>query len=153
MGLLPKFNAEPYNSEIMKVYTFWVGVLTLKLLAMSLLTARMRFRKKVFANHEDTKFAVKGRVTYDDEDVERIRRSHLNDLENILPWVAITYVFLGIGPPNWLAKVLINTFVLSRIGHTLSYAIYSKQPYRAIFFFTGFAITALQALAAIFYSI
>lgn len=44
--------AEPYNAEIMRVFGFWTGVLTLKLLAMSLLTARMRFKKKVLPIYE-----------------------------------------------------------------------------------------------------
>ena len=93
----------------------------------------------------------KARVTYDDEDVERVRRSHLNDLENILPWVAITYIYLGTGPSNFLAAMLIRGFVLSRIGHTLSYAIFPKQPFRAISFFVGFGLTAFEALATMFH--
>ncbi|CAB0034047.1 unnamed protein product [Trichogramma brassicae] len=141
--------AIPYNEEIMKIFGFWTGVLTLKLLAMSVLTARTRFRKKVFANHEDALMLKKARVAYDDEDVERVRRSHLNDLENILPWVAITYIYLGTGPSNFLAGLLIRAFVLSRIGHTLSYAVFPKQPFRAISFFVGFGLTAFEAGATI----
>lgn len=103
----------------------------------------------MFANHEDALALKKARVAYDDEDVERVRRSHLNDLENILPWVAITYVYLGTGPSNWLASILIRAFVLSRVGHTLSYAILPKQPFRAIAFFVGFGLTAYEAVSAI----
>lgn len=104
---------------------------------------------QVFANHEDCMLLEKARVTYDDVDVERVRRSHLNDLENILPWVAITYIYLGTAPSNWMAGLLIRTFVLSRIGHTLSYAVFPKQPFRAIAFFAGFAITAFEAAATV----
>ncbi|XP_058795248.1 microsomal glutathione S-transferase 1-like [Phymastichus coffea] len=143
--------APAYNPEIMGVFGFWTGILTLKLLSMSLLTARTRFRKKVVANHEDAMMLGKVRVAYDDVDVERVRRSHLNDLENILPWVAITYIYLGTAPANWFAALLIRGFVLSRIGHTLSYAIFPKQPFRAITFFIGFSLTAFEAAATIYY--
>ncbi|XP_011503141.1 PREDICTED: microsomal glutathione S-transferase 1-like [Ceratosolen solmsi marchali] len=143
--------AEPYNAEIMRVFGFWTGILTLKLLSMSLLTARTRFRKKVFANHDDTLILQKARVAYDDEDVERVRRSHLNDLENVLPWIVVTYVYLGTGPSNLIAGSIIRTFVLARVGHTLSYAVFPKQPYRAITFFIGFSLTAYEALTTIIY--
>ncbi|NP_001165930.1 microsomal gluathione S-transferase 1 [Nasonia vitripennis] len=137
------------NEEIVRIFGFWTGVLTLKLLAMSILTARMRFKKKVFANHEDAKMLPKARVAYDDEDVERVRRSHLNDLENILPWVAITYVYLGTNPSTFLAGLLIRGFVLARVGHTLSYAVYPKQPFRGISFGIGLAITVFEAVSTI----
>lgn len=104
---------------------------------------------QVFANHEDAKMLPKARVTYDDEDVERVRRSHLNDLENILPWVAITWIFLGTNPSTFLAGLLIRGFVLSRVVHTLSYAIFPKQPFRAISFFVGLGITAFEAVSTI----
>lgn len=102
-------------------------------------------------NEEDTKFGGKGKVTFNDPDVERIRRAHRNDLENVLPWFIITYLWLGTGPSLWLAKVLIQTFVLARIGHTISYAIIPQQPTRAIAFFIGFGITAYQALSTLLY--
>jgi glutathione S-transferase len=106
---------------------------------------------QVFANHDDALMLHKARVAYDDEDVERVRRSHLNDLENILPWVAVTYIYLGTGPSNLIAGLIIRAFVLARIAHTLSYAVYPKQPYRALAFFVGFSLTVYEALATIFY--
>ncbi len=140
---------QSYNEEIMRVFGFWTGVLTLKLLAMSFLTAKMRFKKKVFANHEDARMLPKARVAYDDEDVERVRRSHLNDPENVLPWVAITLVYLGTNPSTFLAGLLIRGFVLSRVMHTLTYAVYPKQPFRGISFGIGVVITAFEAVSTI----
>ncbi|KAJ8664363.1 hypothetical protein QAD02_006025 [Eretmocerus hayati] len=143
--------AGTHDADLLKIFGFWTGILTLKLLAMSLLTARQRFRKKVFANHEDAMALRKARVAFDDEDVERVRRSHLNDLENILPWVAITYIYLGTAPSSFIAGILIRTFVLARVGHTLFYAIFPKQPFRALTFFTGFAVTAFEAASVVYY--
>ncbi|XP_051156094.1 microsomal glutathione S-transferase 1-like [Leptopilina boulardi] len=132
--------------ELMKVFGFWGAIVVLKLMAMVPLTARQRFRKKVFANPEDTGFAPKAKVTHDDQDVERIRRCHLNDLENVLPWFIITFLYLTTGPSIWLATNLIRGFVLSRIAHTLTYAICPMQPGRAISFFVGYIIMGYQAV-------
>ncbi|KAL0102067.1 hypothetical protein PUN28_018544 [Cardiocondyla obscurior] len=138
------------NPEVLQVFGFWGSVLVLKLLAMVPLTARQRFRKNVFANDEDLRFA-KGKVIYNDPDVERVRRSHLNDLENILPWFLVTYLWIGTGPSPWLAKILIRTFVLARVTHTVSYVILPQQPTRAISFFVGLGITAFQAIRTLLY--
>ncbi|XP_029163891.1 microsomal glutathione S-transferase 1 [Nylanderia fulva] len=139
------------NPEALKVFGFWGSILVLKLLAMSPLTARQRFRKKAFANKEDLGFGKEKQVKLDDPDVERVRRAHLNDLENILPWFIITYLWLSTGPALWLAKILIRTFVLSRITHTISYVIFHQQPTRAIAFFVGILITGYQAFITLWH--
>ncbi|KYQ53245.1 Microsomal glutathione S-transferase 1 [Trachymyrmex zeteki] len=139
------------NPEVLKVFGFWGSILVLKLLAMTPLTARQRIRKNAFANQEDIMHAGKGKVVYDDPDVERVRRAHLNDLENILPWFIITYLWLGTGPSPWLAKIFIRTFVLSRIAHTASYIFLQQQPMRAITFFVAFGIIGYQAVKTLMY--
>ncbi|XP_077269793.1 microsomal glutathione S-transferase 1 [Temnothorax americanus] len=141
------------NPELLKVFGFWGSILVLKMLAMVPLTGRQRFRKRVFANQEDLMFQnkSKAKVAYDDPDVERVRRAHLNDLENILPWFIVTYLWLGTGPSAWLAKILIRTFVLSRVAHTISYAVYSQQPMRAISFFVAWAVMGFEAVKTLLY--
>ncbi|XP_035717778.1 microsomal glutathione S-transferase 1-like [Vespa mandarinia] len=138
------------NTEIMKVFGFWSSVLVLKMLAMVILTARYRFTKKIFANSEDI-FSKKCKVVYDDPDIERVRRNHLNDLENVLPWFIITYIWLTTGPSIWLAGILIKTFVISRIIHTLVYAVFPQQPARFLSFFFGYCIMGYEAFASLLY--
>ncbi|CAD0195461.1 unnamed protein product [Chrysodeixis includens] len=60
-------------------YIVYSAVLAMKMFAITLLTAKVRMSKKVFANAEDAK-ANHGTVKLDDPDVERVRRAHLNDL-------------------------------------------------------------------------
>ncbi|XP_012522736.2 microsomal glutathione S-transferase 1 [Monomorium pharaonis] len=139
------------NPEVLKVFGFWGSILALKLMAMVLLTARQRMQKRVFSNQEDLMFGTKAKIAFDDPDVERVRRAHLNDLENILPWFTITYLWLGTGPSLWLAKILIRIFVLSRIVHTISYIILLQQPTRAISFFVGYSIMGYQAFMTLLY--
>ncbi|CAL1686253.1 unnamed protein product [Lasius platythorax] len=140
------------NSEALQAFGFWSSILVIKVLAMAPLTGRQRFRKNVFVTEEDVKALGTGKEPkYNDPDVERVRRAHRNDLENVLPWFIITYLWLSTGPSLWLAKMLIRTFVLARIAHTISYVIIPQQPTRAIVFFVGFIITGYQALSTLLY--
>lgn len=105
---------------------------------------------QVFLNTEDTKGLKGAKVNTNDPEVERIRRAHLNDLENILIWYIVTFAWLTTGPSTWLATNLIRSFVIARFGHTISYAL-SKQPHRALTFFVGFLITVYQAISTVLY--
>ncbi|KAK0168544.1 hypothetical protein PV327_002330 [Microctonus hyperodae] len=138
------------RNDLLAEFAFFSSILVLKMLAMSLLTGRQRFAKKVFANPEDTR-GKSAKVKLDDEDVERVRRAHRNDLENILPWFIMTFVWLTTGPSHLLAMILIRTFTLARIMHTLVYAIVPLQPHRAITFFVGYGITGYQAISTLIY--
>lgn len=141
----------PINAELLRLFGFWSSVLVFKMMIMVPLTARQRFNKKVFANPEDTEFKPNSKVSYNDPDVERVRRAHLNDLENILPWFIITYIWLTTGPSVWLAGLLIRTFVFARIFHTLVYALFPHQPSRVITFLFGFFITGYEAFSSLMY--
>ena len=71
-----------YDNVVLRVYITWGGLLLIKMLIMSFLTIINRIRKGAVDNPED----AAGRPNFEikkDEDVERIRRAHLNDLENI----------------------------------------------------------------------
>jgi glutathione S-transferase len=76
------FNALSSDNHAFRVYITWGGFLIIKMLLMALLTGVTRSRKKAFENPEDVA-AGKGDEIKKDEDVERVRRAHLNDLENI----------------------------------------------------------------------
>lgn len=76
------WNALSYQNEAFRVYITWGGFLLIKLLLMAFLTSFQRIRKGAVENPED----LGARSTMEikkDEDVERVRRAHLNDLENI----------------------------------------------------------------------
>ena len=135
------------DAELFKVFGFWGSILALKVLAMAALTARYRFAKKIFINPDDVKFAKKGTIANNDPDIERVRRAHLNDLENIPIWYIVTALWLTTGPSAWLAGILIKVFVFARITHTLAYAVYPMQPHRALGFFVGYGVVVYQAIS------
>lgn len=75
---------------------------------------------QAFANPEDAK-KNNVSVVANDPDVERVRRAHLNDLENILPFLALCPLYLATGPSPWLATNLIRTFGIARAAHSFFY--------------------------------
>ncbi|KRF82510.1 microsomal glutathione S-transferase 1 isoform X2 [Drosophila virilis] len=137
------------TNPVFKSYTFWTGVLVIKMLAMSLLTAIQRFKTKTFANQEDL-MSPKLKVKFDDPNVERVRRAHRNDLENILPFFIIGLLYTLTNPSAFLAINLFRAVGISRIAHTLVYAVVVvPQPARALAFFVALLATAYMALQVI----
>ncbi|XP_037072127.1 microsomal glutathione S-transferase 1-like [Pollicipes pollicipes] len=121
-------------------FLFYAAILVLKTVLMSLATARHRIGKKIFANPEDAK-GLQGKVKLDDPDVERVRRAHLNDLENILPFLIICPLYLATGPNAWMATMLMRGFAATRIIHTFVYLNVVPQPSRGLAFMVGLGIT------------
>uniref|UniRef100_A0A336KDI6 Microsomal glutathione S-transferase 1 n=1 Tax=Culicoides sonorensis TaxID=179676 RepID=A0A336KDI6_CULSO len=144
------FDLLNFNNPVFRAYLFWTGVLVLKLFFMVILTARQRFRKGVFANPEDAKMNPKAKVKYDDADVERVRRAHLNDLENLVPFFIIGLLYVLTNPSQFLAITLYRVIAFSRIAHTLVYAVFViPQPARGLAFFGALAPTIYMALQVV----
>merc|ERR1712098_999643 len=81
------------DKEVFAAYAFYAGVVTVKMVAMSFLTARQRFATGTFISSEDA--TRPGMKTGVNENVERVRRAHQNDIENIIPFLflGLLYVF------------------------------------------------------------
>ncbi|XP_059049075.1 uncharacterized protein LOC131844258 [Achroia grisella] len=138
-----------FENPAVQSYAFYSGVLALKTLGMALLTGRIRFRKKVFANEEDAKLR-KSVVKYDDPDVERVRRAHLNDLENIPAFWLVGGLYLTTAPDAALAVNLFRVYTVGRILHTIVYAIKPlPQPARGISFGIPYLITVYMGLKVV----
>jgi len=114
---------------------------------MSLLTALQRFRNKIFPNEEDL-FFKNIEVQFDDPQVERVRRAHRNDMENILPYLIMAALYICTNPGVTLACNLFRVVGVMRIVHTLVYAFYPvPQPARLTVFYIAYAITMYMACA------
>ncbi|OXA60009.1 microsomal glutathione S-transferase 1 isoform X1 [Folsomia candida] len=130
--------------EIFGILAFYSAILLAKILVMPVLVAKQRINKKVsvsvdestcsgstaatdssevFANPEDKAFVPGGEVSikHTDQDVERYRRAHLNDLENILPFIFLATLFCFTNPGIEFARCLFQLFTIARIGHTIFY--------------------------------
>jgi len=132
------------QNPLWATFLFYAGVLGLKTVIMSVWTARHRIANKVFANPEDA--TLQGsKVKMDHPDVERVRRAHLNDLENVLPFLILCPLYLSTGPSVWLATQLIRAFAAARVLHTIVYINVVPQPSRGLCFAVGFGINMYLA--------
>ncbi|XP_068825874.1 microsomal glutathione S-transferase 1 isoform X3 [Capricornis sumatraensis] len=104
---------------------------------------------QVFANPEDCAGFGKGenakKYLRTDDRVERVRRAHLNDLENIVPFLGIGLLYSLSGPDLSTAILHFRLFVGARIYHTIAYLTPLPQPNRALAFFIGYGVTLSMA--------
>merc|ERR1711935_725752 len=135
------------DEELFRAYAFYAGVLLVKFLLMSLLTARQRFKHGVFISAED----IAGKEnklkngTGINDDVERVRRAHQNDIENILPFIFLGFLYIFTGPSSATATLVFRIFTASRVLHSIVYLLVIPQPARALTFFGGMGVNVYLA--------
>jgi uncharacterized MAPEG superfamily protein len=86
--------------------------------------------------------------------VDRSRRMHRNDLENIPAFWAAGLVFVTVEPPLLLAQILMYGFVLARLAHAVAYVTRQMHEVRATFYTIGslaVIVMALYVLAAVIF--
>ena len=77
--------------------------------------------------------------------VDRSRRMHRNDLENIPGFWVAGLLFVFAAPPLWLAQVLYYGFVASRLAHAVAYGTKRNHETRATFYTVGSLIVIYMA--------
>ena len=84
---------------------------------------------KAFANPEDLQLGKRKGLqpNFSDPDVERVRRNHLNDIENIVPFVLIGLAFVACNPSAANALWHFRIFFFARLLHTFAYQVFSNQ--------------------------
>ena len=81
--------------------------------------------------------------------VDRSRRMHRNDLENIPAFLAAGLIFVAAGPSILLANILMFGFVLARFAHSVAYATKQIHEVRATFYTIGSLAVNAMALYAL----
>ncbi|XP_059474176.1 microsomal glutathione S-transferase 1-like [Neocloeon triangulifer] len=139
------------DNSLLSLYACNAAILIFKMIWVTLLTSKTRISKKIYANPEDAKVS-KGKVLMNDPDVERVRRAHLNDLENIPAFLFVSFLYILTGPSYFVAFVLFWSFTAARILHTVVYAVKPlPQPARALSFFVGIIITFYMSVQVLKY--
>ncbi|KFP42950.1 Microsomal glutathione S-transferase 1, partial [Chlamydotis macqueenii] len=137
------------DNEVFRAYATYATIVLLKMMLMSLITAYFRMTRKAFANPEDTASFGKGESAKKylriDPDVERVRRGHLNDLENVVPFFGIGLLYALSGPDLYTALLHFRIFAGARITHTFAYLIPLPQPGRGLSWAVGYAVTISMA--------
>lgn len=78
--------------------------------------------------------------------VDRSRRMHRNDLENIPAFLACGLLFVAAGPSYVLANVLMYGFVAARLAHAVAYATRQSHEVRATFYTIGSVAVIVMAV-------
>ncbi|XP_071097438.1 microsomal glutathione S-transferase 1-like [Haliotis cracherodii] len=135
--------ADVFDNPVFPYFAFYATVVVLKTMAMSFCTVFHRLTKKVFVNPEDS--AGRGVKPSTHESVERVRRCHLNDLENVIPFVLIGLLYTATGPSLGSALLHFRIFTGARILHTIAYLLPLPQPSRGLGFIVGILVTMSMA--------
>uniref|UniRef100_A0A1B0ADX1 Microsomal glutathione S-transferase 1 n=1 Tax=Glossina pallidipes TaxID=7398 RepID=A0A1B0ADX1_GLOPL len=99
----------------------------------------------IYINPEDLIFKDV-EIKYNNPRIERARRAHRNDLENILPYFTMALLYICTDPNPSIACNLFRIGSIARIIHTLVYAFRPvPQPSRFIAFFIMYLITFYMA--------
>ena len=115
----------------------------LKTVAMSWLTVmRMMQVKGGFRSPEDLRKTALNpepdpTQLEPNEHVERVRRIHLNDLENVPFFLVAGFLFTLTGPSLLLARVLLYGYVVSRFLHFAAYVTAQTHDTRATLWTVG----------------
>jgi uncharacterized MAPEG superfamily protein len=100
-------------------------------------TGGVRTRAKAVVNPEDVRvYAGASVVEVEHPDVQRVKRAHLNLLENSVPFFVVGFLFAVTEPGLFVASVLYGLFVSSRVLHAAVY-LSGRQPVRSGAWFFG----------------
>ena len=123
---------EIINNAVMHVYLLCAAILVIKMMFVTATTGIGRIVNKSYITPEDynwTGHDARGQ----NEFVERMRRIHQNDLETVLPFLAIGFLWALTEPSYTLAAWLFGLFTVTRVAHTFCY-MFSLQPWRTVAF-------------------
>ncbi|XP_070532427.1 microsomal glutathione S-transferase 1-like [Ptychodera flava] len=134
------FNLE---NEVFKSFLACGAAVVIKMQCMGPITSFQRAKHKAWTNPEDAR--ARGKEPKYSEDVERVRRCHLNDLENIPAFLALGAMYVATNPSPTAAIWHFRVFLVSRILHTFFY-LKGKQPGRAICYIVGALVNVSMAI-------
>jgi glutathione S-transferase len=134
------------QDPLFATYAISAALMMLKAIGMSWLTvARMMTAKAGFRSPEDLRKSLLNPVPdvkqlERNERVDRIRRIHLNDLENLPFFLAAGLLYVLTSPSLRLAQVLLYGYVISRLLHFVAYLTAQSHEVRATFWTIGSVI-------------
>lgn len=139
------------HNPVFATYVVAAALMILKSAGMSWLTvARMMKAKGGFRSPEDVRKTPMNpepdpKQLDRNEDVERVRRIHLNDLENIPFFLAAGFLFVLTDPSLTLARVLLYGYVVTRLLHFAAYLSARTHDTRAMLWTPGSLIILFMA--------
>ena len=139
------------QNPLFSTYLVAASIMILKAASMSWLTvARMMKANGGFRSPEDVKKTALNpkpdpKQLEPNEAVERIRRIHLNDLENIPFFLAAGFLYVLTEPSLLVARVLFYGYVVSRLLHFAAYLTGRTHDTRAALWTPGSLVILFMA--------
>ncbi|XP_060768342.1 prostaglandin E synthase [Neoarius graeffei] len=120
------------ENPVFSCFVFYSTLLILKMYTIAVITGQVRLRNKAFANPEDAVRHGGEQYCRTDPFVERCRRAHNNDMENIYPFLFLGAFYSMTGPSLVIAQGHFLVFFLGRIVHSVAYLLALKAPTRSV---------------------
>ena len=142
-----------FDNPVFSKFAFYSGIVLSKTMLMSGLIGHQRGKHKYPPpNPEDFKLLripVRDLNVTPNDTVERTRRCHRNDLENVIPFVLIGLLYVTTNPDPTTAAWHFRIFTGFRIFHTFAYLMVLPRPSRGIGFLGGFLATVSMAISVL----
>ncbi|XP_073496207.1 prostaglandin E synthase [Phyllobates terribilis] len=120
------------ENKVFLMFVFYSTLLIMKMYLLAVITGQIRLRKKAFANPEDAMRHGGLEFYREDPDVERYRRAHRNDMENIFPFLFLGAIYSLMDPNPSIARIHFLAFFIGRLVHTAAYVLSLKAPTRSV---------------------
>lgn len=140
------------QDPLFATYAIAASLMILKTVGMAWLTVyRMMSEKGGYRSPEDLRRTPLNpspdpRQLAPNERVERVRRIHQNDLENIPFFLVAGFLYVLTGPPLLLAQLLLYGYVVSRLLHFAAYLAARTHDTRATLWTIGSLIMIFMAV-------
>lgn len=137
------------HQPVLQLFAVCCAVLVATLYALGFLTAKTRADRKAVLNPEDVKVNSGASVVeVEHPDVQRVKRAHLNGLENAVPFFILGFLYTLTDPSMTMASVLFLTFVGIRLFHAVFY-LSAKQPFRTASFAVGALVNIVMLVQVV----
>ena len=144
------------ENPVFYTYALAAAIMILKLMIQPWITVQRMMKVHAgFRSPEDAKKSplnpepTSGQTDIN-EYVDRSRRINLNDLESIPGFLAAGFLFVLVGPPLVLAKILIWTYVGARAAHFVAYSTGQLHDVRAtLWTFSSLTVIAMAVYVLI----
>ena len=139
------------DNPVFEVYAIAAAIMVLKVMLQGWMTVyRMLKSNAGLVNPEDLQVGMINKDPRPEQlevsdYVDRSRRMHRNDLENIPGFLIAGLLFVAVDPALWLAQLLMYGFVLARIAHFFAYATRQVHEVRATFYTIGSLVVIYMA--------
>jgi len=140
------------ESPVFMTYAVAASLMVLKIMGQGWMTVyRMLRSDSGLVNPEDIQVGLinkspRAEQLEVNDYVDRSRRMHRNDLENIPAFWVAGLLFVTTNPPLWAAQGLMYGFVLARLCHAAAYLTKQTHEVRATFYTIGSLIVMFMAV-------